>query len=293
MKFDKKHIVIALLVIYIISIAITTIGFVHAVEKTIYVMTTDENTVSGGTNYYLYLDEDTPLTLGFLKEHPEYEITFISYDSSGNTTNVAVYWEMPNGGVGSACNTSASATPPYVLTYNNNSYLINCYNKYGEASLDYPIKLGNSNSNTTIIMNSNFIFNSDGTLTDPDEIPEETTPVVPPEDDGEDTAGLLDGLLNGIKSFFTELFSPIIDFIDSWNALQESGGTVWDAFGQLYEYVKGYTFEPIAELFEYVLHNDALPIVIQIWNFPIVKELLIVVVAILVVSGFINLLKTL
>lgn len=293
MKFEKRHIVIALLVLYIFSIAITTIGFVHAVEKTIYVMTTDENTVSGGTNYYLYLDEDTPLTLGFLKEHPEYEITFISYDSSGNTTNVAVYWEMPNGGVGSACNTSASATPPYVLTYNNNSYLINCYNKYGEESLDYPIKLGNSNSNTTIVMNSNFIFNSDGTLTDPDEIPEETEPVVPPEDGGEDTAGLLDSLLNGIKEFFSDLFSPILSFIEDVQETFSSTDKLLGWFNSLYEKIKGYTMKPVLDFFEDLTQNDAVALVLLFWDFPFVKEFTLAVVAVLIVSGLFRLLNSL
>lgn len=279
MKFDKKHIVIALLFIYIISIAITTIGFANAVTIDVsFVIDTTQQTLSGSKYFYIMLDENTPLTPQYLKDNPDYEITV---SSNGRDFQLRVMLDDTTASpkIFSLRNVTSSNV---TFSYNLFSTVVEQGATQYAETYDYwnsPIYLNSGYPDVIYTTNSNYEY-----------IP----PVVEePEEDGEDTGILLDNLLDGIKSFFTTLFKPITDFIDEWKEYQNSGGTIWDAFGQLYEYVKGYTFEPIAELFEYVLQNDALPIVIQIWNFPIVKELLIVVVAILVVSGFINLLKTL
>ena len=282
MKFEKRHIVIALLIVYVFTLTFSTIGFVHASEIYDYVIPTGTATLSGGYNYNLYLDDDTPLTLGYLKDNPNFTITVST--TSGNTPVQAI---RPNN---TSCSLGNARTAPVALNYNTNIYINSYYEQYGEEIWDYPIRVGSADASAIITISVVGYVNPDDT--EPTE-PEETTPVVPPEDDGEDTAGLLDGLLDGIKSFFTELFKPITDLIESWQKVQESEATIWDALELLYDYVKGYTFEPIFEFFESIVGNDALFLIVQVWNFPVVKELLIAVVAILVISGFIRLITTL
>lgn len=281
MKFEKRHIVIAFLFLYIFTLTFSTIGIVHATE-TIYkhVVSTNQTSLSLD-KYYLYLDDDTPLTYRYFKENPDYTITVIG---TGKNYNLCVV--QSDGKEVSLRYVSVSSA------YDFNYASIPKY--YAEQNIDCPLILRNSATNNVFTINSNVDYSTGGSTdtTDPTD-PEETTPVVPPEDDGEDTAGLLDGLLDGIKSFFTELFKPITDLIESWQKLQESETTIWDALGLLYDYVKGYTFEPIFEFFESIVGNDALYLIVQIWNFPVIKELLIAVVAILVISGFIRLITTL
>lgn len=274
MKFEKRHIVIALLFLYIISFV--SIGFVNAINIDVsFVIDTTQKTLSGSKYFYIMLDENTPLTPQYLKDNPDYTITV---SSNGRDFQLRVMLDD-----------TTTSPKIYSLRAITNSNMDFSYNLYGTAieqgakqyanTYDYwnsPIYLNSGYPDVIYTTNSNYAY---------------VPPVV--EEPEDDNSGIVNGILGGIEDFFTSLFKPIIDFIDDWKEAQEAGVTIWDAFGQLYEYVKGYTFEPIAELFDYVLHNDALPIVIQIWNFPIVKELLIVIVAILVVSGFINLLRTL
>ena len=285
MKFEKRHIVIALLIIYVFTLTFSTIGFVHASETDYkYVLTDTQATLTGSNKYYLYLDNDTPLTPRYIRDNPDYKVYISCTGNFGANVDVAVGNSFGSCGVwrGTDSNTL------YEFSYSNVQTMDYYVNKYSDY-LDSPIYITTGVNNPIFTINSNVKYNDE---TEPTE-PEETTPVVPPEDDGEDTAGLLDGLLDGIKSFFTELSKPITDLIESWQKLQESETTIWDALGLLYDYVKGYTFEPIFEFFESIVGNDALYIIVQIWNFPVIKELLIAVVAILVVSGFIRLITTL
>lgn len=284
MKFEKRHILIALLIIYVFALTFSTIGFVHASEIYDYVIPSETATLSGGYSYNLYLDDNTPLTMGYLKDNPDFTITIST--SSGNTPIAAI---RPND---TSCSLGNAQNAPVELNYTTNTYINLYYEKYGEEVWDYPIRVGNSDTSSIITISVVGYVNPDET--EPTE-PEETTPVVPDDgtDEGEDTAGLLDSLLNGIKSFFTELFAPIIDFIESLKEANEAGVGVFDFFGKLFEIIEGYTLTPVLEFFESIAKNDAITIVMQVWDFPIVKELLIAVVALLVFSGLIRLLTTL
>lgn len=281
MKLEKRYIVIAFLFIYIFTLTFSTIGIVHATE-TIYkhVVSTNQTSLSLD-KYYLYLDDDTPLTYRYFKENPDYTITVI-----GTGKNYSLCAVQSDGKEVSLRSVSVNSA------YDFNYASIPQY--YAEQNIDCPLILRNSATNNVFTINSNVDYSTGGSTdtTEPTE-PEETTPVVPPEDDGEDTAGLLDGLLNGIKSFFTELFAPIIDFIESLKEANEAGVGVFDFFGKLFEIIEGYTLTPVIEFFESIAKNDAILIVMQIWDFPIVKDLLIAVVALLVFSGLIRLLTTL
>lgn len=286
MQINKKYLVIALLFIYLFTLTISTIGFVHASEIYDYIIPTGTATLSGGYQYNLMLDDDTPLTLGFLRDNPDYQVSI--NPSGGNTSVSAVF---TNGSTGSIVNTSSSGTIPYIITYN--SYIQNLHDRYGDVIWDYPVRLSNNGSTAIISINSNYIYNSDGTITNPDEIPEETTPVVPPEDDGEDTAGLLDSLLNGIKEFFSDLFSPILSFIEDVQDTLSSTDKLLGWFNSLYEKIKGYTMKPVLDFFEDLTQNDAVALVLLFWDFPFVKQFTLAVVAVLIVSGLFRLLNSL
>lgn len=282
MQINKKYLVIALLFVYLFTLTISTIGFVHASEIYNYVIPTETATLSGGYSYNLYLDDNTPLTLGYLKDNPDFTITISS--SSGNTPIQAI---RPNN---TSCSLGNAQNGPVALNYTTNAYINTYLDKYGDEIWDYPIRVGNATTGSILTISVVGYVNPDET--EPTE-PEETEPVVPPEDDGEDTAGLLDGLLNGIKEFFSDLFSPILSFIEDVQDTLSSTDKLLGWFNSLYEKIKGYTMKPVLDFFEDLTQNDAVALVLLFWDFPFVKEFTLAVVAVLIVSGLFRLLNSL
>jgi hypothetical protein len=120
---------------------------------------------------------------------------------------------------------------------------------------------------------------------------EPTDPTEPPVvDDGENDSSLLDG----IKVFFGNLFKPITDLIDSIVSLGDKLNSIWERFGSLeemWENLKGYTFDPIIEFFNSI-NIDSLNVIMKIWEFPIIGEFSIGKVALLVISGILILMIT-
>lgn len=273
MQINKKHIAVLLLFVYLITF--TVIGFPRAINIDVsFVIDTTQQTLSGSKYFYIMLDENTPLTPQYLKDNPDYEITV---SSNGRDFQLRVMLD------------DTIASPKFFSLRNVTSSNVTFgYSKFTSVveqgatsyaeTYDYwnsPIYLNSGYSDVIYTTNSNYEY-----------IP----PVV---EEPEDNSGIVNGILGGIEDFFTSLFQPIIDFIDDWNALQESGGTIWTVLGTLYEKLKGYTLEPVLEFFQSIVGNDAIYMLVQIWDFPIVKELILAAVAFLVIGGFLRLLTTL
>lgn len=125
--------------------AVQPICFSNALEGNQFYTLSVEETELNYKAVYLMLDKDTPLTLGYLRDNPDYKVYITP--SGGNTTICAVF---PNGSTGSIVNTSSSGTIPYIITYN--SYIQNLHDRYGDLIWDYPVELRNNASEPSVLV---------------------------------------------------------------------------------------------------------------------------------------------
>lgn len=104
-----------------------------------------------------------------------------------------------------------------------------------------------------------------------------------------------DNLFNKIAEFFGRLFEPITNWFENKKQEEEAKKSFWDTIQVLLEdiieKVKGFTLQPVLEFFS-SLDMTAIGTLMEIFDFPLIKELIVAVVAVLVLMGLLGLLRT-
>lgn len=119
--------------------------------------------------------------------------------------------------------------------------------------------------------------------------PTETTE---PEESEEDKTKrwydyLGDFIVSGFERVIDVFFGGIIDFVDSINNMANQLSSVTDMWDDLVDKFGDDFLEPVRDFFSKTINLDALSYFNQLWDFPIIKDILIAFVSICVVGGII------
>lgn len=99
-----------------------------------------------------------------------------------------------------------------------------------------------------------------------------------------------------IGEFFTGLFEPIVEWFNNKKEEEETKKGFWESFGEklkeLVDKLAGFTLVPIKEFLNNLVNSDVISVLSAIYEFPIIKEMILAVVAVLVVTGLLGLLLT-
>jgi hypothetical protein len=232
-----------------------------------------------------------------MQEHQDFELIFKNQSVHGR-----VHFPLSDGNF-----------QGYVLMHKNGAtiqVMSISYDKYSFAykndlDLDAPLIFTNEYSSSVDVVWEVESVTTDNGIDDDTTTTEPTDPTEPttPEHGGsggtiedEDDSGLIDTILGGIEEFFIdivlggieEFFTDLISaFISIYNSIV-SFSDRFSTIGELFDYLKGYTIDPIVDFFN-SLNTGAISILASIWEFPIIKELLIAVAAVLVIGGLLKL----
>lgn len=102
----------------------------------------------------------------------------------------------------------------------------------------------------------------------------------------------LTNLFEDIKQFFADLLKDFIDFFAKIKEELDAKNTFWETFVEslknLWKVLEGYTLQPVRDFFD-SLSLGAIAIWWSIFDFPIIKELTIALVAVSLVAGIFKL----
>ena len=215
--------------------------------------TDTDYTLDFTSNYKLYYNDNrTPISLQFLKDNPDFGVYLYNLSENARYSY------------------SDGLTQTIIIAGNertlNWSLVSSVYDKISsnytgaelEAILNSPIEFSRLYDFTSEI--SFNVYKTGQTVTEKEEDP---------------------GILEGIEGFFTALMKPFVSFFETIGEFFNSFGSV----AELWEKFEGYTITPVVEFFNETLNSGALSAFVQIWEFPIIKELLIAVVSVLVIGG--------
>ena len=106
---------------------------------------------------------------------------------------------------------------------------------------------------------------------------------------------LWNGLFESMKNFFSELFAPILEVLELWKNREQASQSFGEGFistlTTLIDKLKEATLNPVFEMFDNV-NLESIAVLQTIYDFPIMKDLIIVVVGLAVFSGILMLLVT-
>ena len=208
------HRYISILLIFAICFALLVCPVSAAEENSLLVGYEDNvimHSITGGTTYSLYLDEDTPLTLKHFVDNPDLSIT-ISIDSGG--------WFIYFANSSYKC---------YDQTMTFGSDFFSDYLSLDDDLLSLPLKYK---------MGSNGWYNGSFTCSNYLVVPDITEPSDPSEDDREH-GGAGSGFDDDSKTFLESLLSgvlkPINDLVASISELMDTIESTWKNFDSLQE----------------------------------------------------------
>lgn len=266
-----------------ITATIVSVDTTEIVEKVVVSSSTQQHTSSQANELvYLYLDETTPLTVKYFISNPDFVVNVSSPNSmalySGNSSYIApIYGSI------------SLSTDVFIDSYNASPNL---------AKWSQPIAICAYKTGYMTQINV-----STSTIT----VPDETDPTDPDHGgsgtdiEEDDNSGLISGIVDGIGSIFdelwnkivsfcTNLFQPVIDYIEEWNEKMNredsAKDTIFDALGIMWDKLMGYTMEPIKDFFHSVLNVEAIALVMSFWEIPILKEFAMAAVVVLVIIAF-------
>lgn len=254
---------------------------------------------SGFYGFTLYYDEDTPITIQWLLDHPDKWIDVKTHDLS--MFNIVSYPRA----MGPYVDTTYRAVRidaalfqdvvDYPENYPNVDITKGLYLKFYESTErdDY------------FTITSNIVIDSEPTEPEPTEPdPTESEPtepgptIVPPTEDEVDDPGWLDGLIdgfvNGVKNILQTIFGSVIDFFDRIKTAFDDALKLTDRFADLKEVwddFSSFTLDPITDFFNSI-SAGSISVIMQIWNFPIIDSFALGKVALLVISGILILMIT-
>ena len=230
-------------------------------------------TVKSGYMLGLYTKDDRVITTNLLSNNPDYGVKIALNDS---TSNLRLYI---NG---------------RTISYNSGEITLSASTLSGFEKTDTPIYIS---SDSTI--SSTYHICSYGSFTVV-KVEEEDPSWL--ESVGNWFSGLGDGIsnitsglgdlfgsyLDLLKDFLSSLFRPFTSFFEAISEMFSQFGSIAD----LWDKFKDYTIAPVLEFFEN-LNNSALSYFSQLWDFPVIKELVIATVAVLLIGGAFMLFVTL
>lgn len=279
--FEKNGLFIKLLIFFLCFwiIAGHLFPIAHAAESgtdygIVTVRETWQNiTVKSGYMLGLYTKDDRVITTNLLSSNPDYGVKIALNDS---TSNLRLYI---NG---------------RTISYNSGEITLSASTLSGFEKTDTPIYI--SSDSTT---SSTYHICSYGSFTVV-KVEEEDPSWL--ESVGNWFSGLGDGISNItsglgdlfgsylelLKEFLSSLFSPLFSFFEAIKEFFSQFSNI----GELWDKFKGYTITPILDFFD-SLNNSALSSFGQIWEFPIISQMLIGAVAYLLIGGIFKLFMTL
>lgn len=113
---------------------------------------------------------------------------------------------------------------------------------------------------------------------------------------GEWIGNAVTSIVEFIGDFFTDLFEPILGWFENKRAEEETKQSFWEKMNEglnkILDKIMGFTLVPIRDFFNNLVNSDVVFVLNEIYEFPIIKEMIILVVAVLVILGVIGLLVT-
>lgn len=103
-------------------------------------------------------------------------------------------------------------------------------------------------------------------------------------------------MFNSIAEFFSDLVESVVEWFKNKKEEEETKKGFWESLGEklkeLIDKLAGFTLQPVKEFFSGLVNSDVVSVLSTIYEFPIIKEMIILVVAVLVVTGLLGLLLT-
>lgn len=113
---------------------------------------------------------------------------------------------------------------------------------------------------------------------------------------GEWIGNAVTSIVEFIGDFFTDLFEPILGWFENKRAEEETKQSFWEKMNEglnkILDKIMGFTLVPIRDFFNNLVNSDVVFVLNEIYEFPIIKEMIILVVAVLVILGVLGLLLT-
>ena len=281
MDFKRLGILIFVVIILLTTLSpLVVYAYPFGNTKDLSTGSADSSWSGSGSFYYCFKINDETLTWQYFKDNPDFYITFTP------SVDVKFFTEFGKDQV-----VEVSKGESFILNWDS---LNSCFGEYIPADLNYYFYIGYSASAKgymTMTCGGGSYF------------PEETEPTEPeptdPEHGGsgseipdEDDSGLVDSILDGIKKFFSDLLSPIFDYLDSTMGLADAFADFFSVMGNLITDLIDNVNDAIDSVYQFVddINTGVMTWILMIWETPIIKELMTYSVFILIVAALFKLL---